>query len=253
MYDAHSLKSISEKMSSVLPRKICYNIKEPVICSTLGYMTTPDMDLPTKYQTIKIEEENNSKLIGILFSHPKTTLAKSEIIDHLAQFHVRSGEAVDFFCVGYGAYWPPEHFADQRPVVTIEGVDWLFSEQAFSNIIDDLENNSKWLYSGETELILVAAVKKKTGIIEIDYSNAIVCNLEAMSKDKAFTSVRAFFEGLFKYAKKNSRNNPAWGYSDKAGMGIAKSAIKDAILSLLPKNLKENYSKASHYAIRDIS
>lgn len=253
MYEAHSLKSITEQISSVLPRKIYYTKREKVPSNSIGLMTTTSMNLPTNYETINIEEEKNSKLIGFLFSHPKTSLAKSEIIDHLAQFHIRSGDAIDFFCVGYGAYWPPEHFADQNPVTTIEGVDWLFSEIAFSGIIDDLENVSKWEYSGETELILVTAVKRKTGEVIIDYRNAIVCNLEAMAKDNAFTSVRSFFEGLFKYAKKNSAENPAWDYSDEAGIGIANSAVKDAIISLLPEKLKDAYQKVNHYAIRDIS
>lgn len=216
-------------------------------------MTALDINRPTKYQKVRVEENRNSKLIGILFSHPATALAQSEIINHLPHFHVRSGDAVDFFCVGYGAYWPPEHFVDQNPVANIQGVDWLFSDQAFSNVIDELESETRWKYSGETELLLVSAVKERSGRVILDYESAIVCNLEAMARDKAFTSVRAFFTALFRYAKDHSASNSAWGLSDDRGIAVGKSALKEAVLSLLPISLKESYKKAEHYVVRDIA
>lgn len=74
-----------------------------------------------------------------------------------------------------------------------------------------------------------------------------------MSKDQAFTSVRAFFEGIFRFAKKNSSSNPAWGLSDAASLSVAGSSLKQAVLSLLPSSLKDSYKKAEHYAIRNIA
>lgn len=262
MYDAHSLKSITDKVSSVLPRKVVYTKKEPIesteMNATIGLMTsrlmtTMDMNQPIRYQTVQIKDTRNSKLVGILFAHPKTALAQSEIINHLNHFHVRSGEAADFFCVGYGAYWPEDHYADQSPVVKIEDVDWLFSELAFSKVIDELEEETNWQYSGETELLLISAIRDESGQTVLNYSNAIVCNLEAMAKDGAFSSVRAFFTDIFRYAKKHSASDPAWGLSDNKGITIGRSALKDAVLSLLPKSLKESYKKAEHYAVRDLS
>lgn len=253
MIESHTLASIIEKLDSELPRKIraLKNI-EPTL-STMGYVTTLDTHQPLKNQTIEIELERKSKLVGLLFSHPESKLAQEEIIKHLPHFHLRSGNAVDFFCIGYGAFWPPNHHLNTKNVVTIEGVDWLFSEEAFSNVIDELQQESKWEYSGETDLILVSAVKDQSGNTYLDFDNAIVCNLEGMSKDNAFTSVRSFFTGLFKYAKSHSASDPTWGLSDAQGATIAKSALKDAVLSLLPASLKDSYKKAEHYAVRNIS
>lgn len=251
MLDANSLQSIKEKAHSDLPRKITIIKREPV--TTMAYMMVAGKNPPTRYKSVRIEETRNSKLIGILFAHPKSNLAKSEIIGHLNHFHIRSGEAVDFFCAGYGAYWPENHFADQTPVTQIEGINWLFSDEAFCNMIDDLEAETNWQYSGETELLLVSAEKQTSGDIVLNYSDSIVCNLEAMAKDNAFTSVRSFFAGIFSYAKSHSDSNPTWAMSDKSGLAIGKSAIKDAILSLLPSTLKGSYLKAEHYAVRNLS
>tara|TARA_Y100001970_G_scaffold56232_1_gene71256 strand:- start:3601 stop:4428 length:828 start_codon:yes stop_codon:yes gene_type:complete len=250
MYEAFSLDKIVSKVGSVLPRKVVFTKKEPEL--VMHHMTSLNMNSPTRYKTVRVEESRNSKLIGILFAHPNTPLAKSEIVDHLNQFHYRSGEAVDFFCVGYGAYWPENYQSDIRKATSIDGTDWLFSDAAFSQVIDEIESLTKWQYSGETELILLSATKDGSGEAKLDFGSAIVCNLEAMSKDLAFTSVRAFFEGVFRFAKSNSCSNPAWGLSDAAGLSIAGSSLKQAVLSLLPNNLRDSYKKAEHYAIRNI-
>ena len=251
MVEAHSLNNILERISSELPRTVTVLKKEEK--QVFGLMTSLSMNQPVTYQTVRIQETRDTKLVGILFAHPQTSLAQSEIIKFLQHFHLRSGDAIDFFCVGYGAYWPPEHYADQSTVVKIDGVDWLFSEQAFSNVIDELEASTKWNFSGETELLLVTAKKESNSEqVKLDFSTAIICNLEKMSKDNAFTSVRAFFNDLFNYAKQHSESDPTWGLSDNRGFEVGKSALKDAVLSLLPDQLKESYKKAENYAIRNI-
>jgi hypothetical protein len=251
MYEAYSLDKITKTIGSVLPRKVTFTKKEPI--KTMSLMTTLDMSSPTRYKTVRVEETRDSKLIGILFAHPNTPLAKSEIVNHLNHYHHRSGEAVDFFCVGYGALWSEEYEPDVLQATNIDGTDWLFSDAAFSQVIDEIEELTKWQYSGETELLLLSAVKNDIGEVHLDFGSAIVCNLEAMNKDQAFTSVRAFFEGIFRFAKMNSYANSAWALSDSAGLKVAGSALKEAVLSLLPKNLKESYKKAEHYAVRNIA
>lgn len=251
MVEAHSLNNILERISSELPRTVTILKKKEK--KVFGFMTSLNMNQYVTDQTVRIQETRDSKLVGMLFAHPQTSLAKLEIINFLQHFHLRSGDAIDFFCVGYGAYWPPEHYVDQRTVVNIDGVEWLFSEQAFSNVIDDLEASTKWRFSGETELLLVSAKKEfNSEQVKLDFSTAIICNLEKMSKNNAFTSVRAFFKDLFNYAKQHSEADPTWGLSDHQGLEVGKSALKDAVLSLLPNQLKESYTKAENYAIRNI-
>ncbi|EKE87643.1 hypothetical protein [Idiomarina xiamenensis] len=251
MYDAHSLSGIIKKIGSDLPRRVEYLKKEPIL--TIGYMTFLDMNTPTRYQTVRVEESRNSKLVGILLAHPKSAISKSEIVSHLNYFHHRSGEAIDFFCVGYGSYWPENHYPDQDSTARIDGVDWFFSEKAFADVIHEIESESKWQYSGEAELLIISARRQKDGNTSMDYSSAIVCNLEAMQKDQAFTSVRSFFEDIFRFAKKSSCSDEAWGLSDQQGLRVGQSAIKDAVLSLLPKNLRDSYKKAEYFAVRNIA
>lgn len=251
MYDAASLLSIKRKVASELPRKVVVTRQEPIheIC----FMTSQMMNRPLRYQTVRSTEERKSKLIGILLCHPQSPLAKAEILGHLPFFHKRSGEAIDFFCAGYGAYWPPEHYTDQNVAVRINDEDWLFSNDAFLQVVEEIEQESKWKYSGETELLLIPAVKAPDNSVAFQYQLAIVCNLERMAKDGAFSSVRAFFEGLFRYAKSQSVDVSAWEFSDKKGIEVVGDVLKDSVLSLLPAQLRTGYKKASHYAIKNIA
>lgn len=251
MYQAASLNSIKEQIESELPRKVIVLRKEPI--HEVGYMTPQMMNRPVRCQTFREEEERNSKLVGVLLCHPQSPLAKAEILGHLPFFHVRSGEAIDFFCAGYGAYWPPEHHTDKEVVARINGDEWLFSNDAFLEVITELEQESKWEYSGETELLLIPTSLSDAGEPVLQYDSAIVCNLEAMAKDKAFTSVRAFFDGIFRHAKTQSASSSAWEFSDKKGVEVAEGVLKSFILSLLPRQLRKGYIQASHYAIRNLA
>jgi hypothetical protein len=251
MYEAASLASIRNRMSKELPREVVVTRREPV--PEFGYMTPQAINSPTRYQTVRSTEKRQSKLVGILLCHPNSPLAKSEILGHLPQFHIRSGEAIDFFCAGYGAYWPPNHHVDQNVVARINKEDWLFSNEAFNQVIEELERESKWEFSGETELLLIPVSKSSDGGVTFQYQDSIVCNLEAMAKDDAFTSVRAFFELIFRFAKSKSAEDSTWEFSDKLGMGVAGNMLKDFIISLLPKPLQSGYKKASHYAVKNIA
>ena len=250
MYEAASLKSIKDRVASDLPRTVVLLHKEPV--HEIGFMVPQMMNRPQRYRTVQVTEERNSKLIGILLCHPQSPLAKTEILGHLPFFHVSSGEAIDFFCAGYGAYWPPEHHADQEAVAHINGEKWLFSNDAYLQVIEELERESKWKYSGETELLLLPAVLTPNGTT-LRFESAIVCNLEAMSKDEAFTSVRSFFNSIFRYVKDKSAVDPAWDFSDRMGLEVAGVLLKSAVLSLLPSKVEAAYKQASHYAVRNIA
>lgn len=251
MLEAASVSSIKDCLLSQLPCGSIVTHRES--SHEIGFMTSLAMDLPLGGQISRSIDEQSTKVIGILLCHPSSPLAKSEIIDYLPFFHVRSGEEVNFFCAGYGAYWPPEHHADQKAVACIGGVNWLFSNEAFVSIIQELERESKWRYSGETELLLFPAVNAPGAGIEFDYQSGIVCNLERMSFDEAFTSVRSFFEDVFRFAKQQGYGNTLWAFSDSRGTRVAGSVLRDSILSILPEELRKAYNKARHYAIKNLS
>jgi hypothetical protein len=239
MRDAISFKSIienvNEKFQSMPIRVVVYDSCDPVSQNAMAEINS------------KIKKHS---LIGVLFCNPETEFCKKEILNSLNYFHHRSGEKIDFFCCGYGEYWPEKHYADQKAVVTIDGSTWSYSDQALINVIEGFEKNTKWKYSGENELLLLDISPSKTNEI-FEINNAIVCNLESMQRDKAFTSVRAFFEEIIRYAGSDECAS-TWKYSDKKALDVSIKTLKDSILGLLPKALQQAYKEAENYVIRQI-
>jgi hypothetical protein len=195
----------------------------------------------------KVKRHN---FIGVMFCNPNTTFCKNEILLHLNYFHHRSGKHINFFCCGYGAHWPEGLYQDQQVVASIGGTAWSYSDQALVSVLCEFEKDTKWRYSGENELLLLDV---SPSIIDdkLNINSAIVCNLETMNRDKAFTSVRSFFEDIIRYSATNKNAN-GWQFSDRKGGEAAKSYLKEAVLSLLPKTLQETYKKAENYAVRQI-
>ncbi len=258
MIEAHTLKSIIGGAKRSLSEPII--IKEDFYIFdgsdddklTIGYMTSLTDQKRIRKQIIEKKVYRNSKLIGILFCNPNSELGKNEILSHLPYFHHRSGAMCDFYCVGYGAHWPPGHYADQKTAVCIDGNNWFFSAVAFNNIRKDLEASCDWLFSGEAELILLK-VEKKNNEIHLDFDMAITCNLERMKKDNAFSSVRNFFESIFQFAENYSGKDPIWDISDREGISKGKDLLLNSVLLLLPKPLRDTYKSTKHFAVSNIS
>ncbi|HAU4887426.1 hypothetical protein M2R28_02395 [Aeromonas hydrophila] len=189
-------------------------------------------------------------LVAVLFCNPRTEFCKKEILESLNYLHHRSGNSINIFCCGYGAYWPQYKYPDLECVTKIDGVDWYYSDNAFVSVIKEFEEKTSWRYSGENELILLDVIPS-VDENDLNINNALVCNLEKMKKDEAFSSVRALFEKLIRYCSTTEAAD-AWTFSDTQGLSIAKNLLKDTVLSFLPKHLQSSYNKAESYVITKI-
>jgi hypothetical protein len=195
-----------------------------------------------------------SKIVGILFCSPGSKLGRDEVLPHLDYFHHRSAEFVDFFCVGYGAYWPASHMPAQAKVVAeIGDTQWLFSPGHFNATRAELERIASWHYSGETDLLLAVARKPESQPARLDLSTAIACNLEEMVRDNAITSVRAFFEQVFRFGESYQGSDPVYMLSDRMGMKAGGNFLMEAVLRLVPDTVRASYKAARHFAVRDVS
>lgn len=151
-----------------------------------------------EYQKMLVNISKNEfaeDIVGILITRPELHVGK-EIMKCLNYYHHASGECVNFYLPGYGAYWYGA-YPNGEVVSKIDDVDWSFSDKLFNSFKNDLENYSKWEYSGESELMLLSC---KNGVFSFD--NAIIRHLDQMLRYKVINSVSAFFESLFRVKKK---------------------------------------------------
>lgn len=200
--------------------------------------------------------EINSKIkkhtiIGVLFCQPHTKFVQAEILNSLNYLHHRSGENINFFCCGYGAYFPPE---EENLVTTIDNVKWSYSDKYFVQVIKEFEKLTKWEYSGETDFLLLDVIPSYNPDT-LNIKNAVVCNLEQMQKDGAFSSVRKFFEDMIRlFSNPEKRNTLA--YSDMNTINIGKDFLIDTVIENLPIKVNKLYKKckeAKHFVIKDIT
>jgi hypothetical protein len=202
-----------------------------------------------KRHRVQVRTEQWSKLVGVLFCMPASKPGKDEILPNLDYFHHRSALFVDFFCVGYRLKTNPE----ESVVTTVKGQPWVFISSDFNSCRAQLEAETKWRYSGETELLLTVARKAHDLPAELDLTAAIACNLEEMTKDGAFTSVRAFFEKVFQLGEHCKGDDPVQRLSDAFGVSGGGNLLLESVLSLLPESLKKQYKATRHYAVRSIA
>jgi hypothetical protein len=188
-------------------------------------------------------------LVGILLARPDVPLAKEQIINSLEYFHVRSGDHIDFFCVGYGPDDPNDGYRDAQVEVLDRG--WYFNTIHFEGVCREIESKTSWEYDGRTELILTnARYDREACVAQFDFNSMIVCKLEKWMRIGAIEDVQDFFERIFRYAKNATGDDPTWGFSDKEGVRSLSDALKELVLSLVPKNFGKELSKTAVFAVQ---
>lgn len=181
--------------------------------------------------------------IGILITRPDLPTGKN-ILESLEYYHYRTGKSINFYLPGYGAYWTKKEYPDRVVVTKIAGVEWSFSSEKFVNFIEDMECNSSWEYSGESELLLI---ELKSG--KLSYENVIEFYLDNMIRDKAIISIQEFFEKLFKICKDE---NSMKRISNTLGLDKAKQIATGNMMNSLPASIGEIFKQEKYFCTRNL-
>jgi hypothetical protein len=220
-------------------------------------MPLKDFDFIQRDLTERFERNALRKpvsLVAIIFSRPESALAKGEILPAIDYFNERGNNTVFYFA----GYDPEQVKAAQTSVLGPEDEPWYFEAESFNRVRAEVEMRTTWKYSGSSDMILTnARYGPFDGYIQgrIDFQTAIVLRLDKLKEISTFPTVGELFEQIFQYAENQGlvNGNPAWDFSNKAGIGLAKSSFKSLILSCLPKALQEDARGAFHLVASDIA
>jgi hypothetical protein len=191
------------------------------------------------------------RLVGLVFCRPEFPIAQ-EILPSLDYFHRKSGEHANFYFAGYGRKNLPE-WKRGRSVQVAGFPDWRFNASVFDALRAEIEARTTWHYSGASDLILTNAIDQKDAdYAEMDFTSAICINLEQLRDKRGFGLVGKLFEKIFRYAENYKGDDPTWGFSDKAGTRIVRSAIKNLFISVLPEAVRADAKGAFQFVVRDI-
>lgn len=191
--------------------------------------------------------------IGILLARPKQELTEKEILPNLEYFHHRSGEAIHFYCGGYGRYWYKDGrlYNDAINVTEDKGywgdIPWKFSPQAFVHLVEEIELESEWKYSGGVELLLLNTWVNGYNELVIDFDTLLSINLTKACKDKVVEDIQHLFEEIFRIARNQKENLSVSSLKSSLTKSSFTRSAKEGLLKLVPKNLGEEGKKALYF------
>lgn len=179
--------------------------------------------------------------IGIFITRPDLEVGKS-ILNSLNYYHHLSGRNTNFYLPGYGAYWYGT-YPDGQVVAKINGVDWSYSDKMLVSFINELQNYSKWKYSGESELLML---EYKDGILS--YDNMMQFYLDNMMRDRVIVSIASFFQQLFETCKEKKSLNDI---SNAFGKDKLIQVTKETVLNNIPSSLASVFTQEKYFYVRN--
>ncbi len=248
MYKGPTLESIKKMVSEKLEKAVLIEKKTQNSTKSMTWMAPFESEKDSEAE--KIERGLKSKVIGILFCHPESPLGKSEILPHFGYFHERSKNFIDFFWAGYCQKWPSLWKSEKKVEINLDGEDWFYSDKDYNLVRANIEEISNWEYSGETELLLIGVRNNKSGLLDFDFNCSCTFNLDLMNQDKAFVTVRGFFESIFRFAESYEGTDFVWDFSDRVG---GKKFFNSIVEAVIPKKLQSTYKSTKHFAVKDLS
>lgn len=194
-----------------------------------------------------LRDINNNQVkedtIGILITRPDLEVGKS-ILCSLNYYHHVTGDNLNFYLPGYGAYWYGM-YPDGQVVSKIDGTEWSYSDKMFVGFIEDLEKYSTWKYSGESELLML---EYKDGNLSFD--GMMRFYLDNMIRDKVIVSVPSFFQQLVRICKKD---NSLEKISNTFGRNKLAQVTKETILDNIPSCLENVFTQEKYFCVRNYS
>lgn len=208
------------------------------------------IEAPSIKEVNEHRKKHRDAICCILFAPKFSKLGYDEIIKRFGYLDSRTAEKLNIYCVGYGAYWNDD-FPDKEEVGVgkYEGniqIPWQFSQQQFAKFVNEFENETKWSYSGGTELIILNS--------NTDFSNCIIFKIDEMIKDDVINFPGELLEALIQHSR--SEKNSVGKFSLNGIGKQSANVVIESILEFLPKpfeSIMNIWKKGKHYTLVDIT
>ena len=176
------------------------------------------------YEQIQTNERiiNENHIIILMFVRPNEADSDT-IIKSFNYLHHNSSKYCSIYAVGYTNDESSFRYYD-----TVKGVncgDWYYSDEAFVEFKNKLEDRIKWRYSGENELIILQSnIDNPSNIL--NFQNYVAVNISQGIRMEYIESYSNFMENLIRQSKEEVNSKKA---VDKA---VRFSANKIATLAI---------------------
>lgn len=248
MIPACTLQSIKSDLQT---RKTYYQVKQ--IDNQRGVDVLFQMSPVSKFNQEQINTEPRQSIIGVLFARPSNEISKREILSEIEYYHHKSGDIINFYMPGYGAYWQGEYASDRQPAVTVGGTQWFFSNDLYVKFEREISNQIPWKPSGDCELLLLSVNSheaqsdkdlKLTGCIKINITSLLADGMITSASNLINIVINSIEEDctitLRQLSNRLASNNGQKAFFDLLGMfkisealGRAFSRVKPYALTVL--------------------
>ncbi len=153
-------------------------------------------------------------------------------------------------------YWDldSDHFLDMVFLGWEDGLDGSppsFDAKDFLAAKNSIEKQSKWKYSGESDILMLNYVYDGTDVA-LDFSETITLRVEEMLRNKTVSSLDKLIHDLIEAAK-STPNATVWKISDKIGIQLGRKALWDTITSTFFGKLNKVYKSFRPFAVCNLS
>lgn len=182
-------------------------------------------------EIVRQEREIDSReIVVFLFVRP-TKASDREIINEFEYIHYNSGKYCSVYAIGYTNDPDKATNPEYRPVTEVSENRWWFSTKAFVEFKTKLEQQIKWRYSGESEILILQNNPGKSKVL--DFSNYVSININSGLRKGYLDSFQVFMESLIRSARSEVTAKEAIREIRKG-----KLSIKDAALSAVEDSKK---------------
>ena len=197
-------------------------------------------------------------MCGLLFAPPKTAIGKA-IMERLDDWHYRSGNNIDFFCVGY-VDW--DEFEDDEPVGQLRDRydsakrQFYYSASGFHDVRDNVEQLSGWKYSGEADLILVNAVQDEPAASAPDEPRSrlmleeiIALDIDKIVSEGVFTTPARLMERICQAADDAAVSGEAINVTDFSDREFSRTLLRRSLGAVIKKLSLDAPLGARHFLV----
>lgn len=147
----------------------------------------------------KIERELGDRhIVILLFVRPSLQSAK-EIIDEFDYIHHNSEKYCSIYAVGYTNDSAMAGKDGYRRVDRGYGADWYFSDKAFVEFKNNLEQRLNWRYSGEIELVVLQS--NPDGHQILNFQNYVAIDVNYGIKNDYIDSFPRLMESIIRSSR----------------------------------------------------
>jgi hypothetical protein len=198
-----------------------------------------------------LKGSRNARMLGILFTRPECSLAKDDIIPSLEYYNISSDKYINIYLPGYSERKQEGY---RKVPNTTESDKWFFSDDAFNKMRDEIEQNTIWEYSGQSDLILMnATYNYENDKYDLNFTQVMYLKLDAEIKKENIESVAGIIEGLRRFVKKDISPDPIKSFSKEMTIITTKRSFVDAFFEILEKITRIKIRKTGVFVLDDVT